>query len=215
MIFLTIYEINLIRCGLTWHKHTQETEKTSCFTSNGFHSTEITAHYSSLLLLRCKLETQKSLQTERKWRRVSAAVTCAMTQLCPTIWLRLEIHRSASIASSTTKMKESLESGAEGWKTHVNTHPWMNASTHVRESGWQKKREEMLPRRACVFVCVLAHYCLLGQSGLIRFWKQITSANHSIKPTHGLGHYLEYSTTSFSRLGMKRNCGQQGNSMKL
>lgn len=157
MIFFDyLRDKSYIRCGLTWHKHTQETEKTSCFTSNGFHSTEITAHYSSLLLLRCKLETQKSLQTERKWRRVSAAVTCAMTQLCPTIWLRLEIHRSASIASSTTKMKESLESGAEGWKTHVNTHPWMNASTHVRESGWQKK-ERRCYRDVRVCLCASLH----------------------------------------------------------
>ena len=154
---------------------------------------------------------------ERKWCKVPADFTCSMSQLCPTFWLRLEIHQSASNAGSTAKMKESLEAVAEGPKTHVCT--LLNECTHACESRKDKKRVTetcvCVCVCVCVFVCVLAHYCLLGQSGLIRFWKQITSANHSIKPTRGLGHYLEYSTTSFSLLRMKRNCGQQGNSMKL
>lgn len=181
--------------------------------------TRITLHYFCCSESWRQKRKSACKQRERKGGKVvksACRLTCSMSQLCPTFWLRLEIHQSASNAGSTAKMKESLEAVAEGRKTHVCTI--LNECTHACERAAKtEKRRRYQDARAlvCVFVCVLAHYCLLGQSGLIRFWKQITSANHSIKPTRGLGHYLEYSTTFFSLLRMKRNCGQQGNSMKL
>lgn len=87
---------------------------------------------------------------------------CSMSQLCPTFWLRLEIHQSASNTGSSAKMKESLEAVAEGSNTHV--HTLLNTCTHDMETVRRRRYMD-----TCAFVCVLAHYYFLGQGGLIRF----------------------------------------------
>lgn len=90
-----------------------------------------------------------------------ADFACSVSQLCPTFWLRLEIHQSASNAGSTAKMKESLEAVAEGRKTLVC--PPLNACTQAHE---RIKKKSRCYQDVCVavFVCVLAHYCLLGRA---------------------------------------------------
>lgn len=149
---------------------------------------------------------------ERKWRKVPADLTCSMSQLYPTFWLRQK-NSPICIKSWLYCQDERVPGGSSRGPKDTCAYTF-NACTYACERV-RKTVKRRCYRDMLVFVCLLAHYCLLGQSGLIKFWKQITSANHSIKPTRGLGHYLEYSTTSFALLRMKRNCGQQGNSMKL
>lgn len=112
---------------------------------------------------------------EKKWRKVPADFTCSMSQLYPTFWLRLEIHQSASNAASAARMKESLEAAAKGRQTRVRS--LLSGCSHAWAREGERRKEETPPRRlsvcVCVpvrmFVCAFAHYCLLGQSGLIRF----------------------------------------------
>lgn len=124
-----------------------------------------------------------SWQRERKWEwKVPEDFTCLMSQLCSTFWLKLEIHKGAQ---------------SKGPQRHICI--LLNEVTH-----WSRNQKKKDVSKMCAYIFVWAHYCLLGQSGLIKSWKQITSANHSIKPTCGFGHSLEYSTPSFCRLRMNK-----------
>lgn len=101
-----------------------------------------------------------SWQRERKWEwKVPEDFTCLMSQLCSTFWLKLEIHKGAQ---------------SKGPRRHICM--LLNEITH-----WARNQKKKDVSKMCAYIFVWAHYCLLGQSGLIKSWKQITSANHSMK----------------------------------
>ena len=120
------------------------------------------AYDSALLLLQWKLET---LQREKVTGEKVAESACRLRlfdeSITPNFLAETGIHQSASNASSTAKMKESLEAVAEGRKTHVRT--LLNECTHARATV-RKTEKRRRYRDVCVCVCVCPCPLLLAGS---------------------------------------------------